>query len=721
MLLFTKIYVINLVRRSDRKEALLKEFKKLNLPSEISVTFITAVDGEELPAKIDTEGNINYRVIPDFLDPSSGRTQTKGEIGCALSHHKTWERAYKELGDKESCLILEDDVYFQPNFWSKVEEISKEAQKIKYDLLYLGRIKVNKAARERTLGMDLLEPSYSYWCSSIVYTKRGLEKILSHDYLHRITPADEFIPALMNAGQPHVINSLKKAPDLTGVTVRHNLINQRYEQFHQSDTELSPPFLGNIINPDEFKVLTVGTDYNDGLRRLETSLRRFGYAYEILGLGQPWYGGDDILNHPGAGQKVNILRTKLKEIVEAGINPLILFLDGYDTIVLKASSIIREEYELMGHKILFGAEKTCWPDPKLAPKYPKTSSEWKYLNSGQFIGYAKDLLNLIEDGIEDAGDDQYYYSEKFLEGKHGIGLDYNCQIFQCSLSDVDLEVDISYASLKNIKTGSYPIVAHGNGGADSKYYFNYICNFVSGNFRESYGYLHFNEKVEVDVWNTRILISVFDTSKNPEHIYSCLDALRFLEYPKECLAISIYSYDNSRKKGIVRYLAQGDFTDYESIFIIQNDLKNKVNDDRWLRTKNLKLAEDFDYNLCIDSTFYLDKKDIITELIAHGKTIIGPLTSKSANFWLRVNKAGWQMNTEYDNSIIKNQFKGVWAVAYLDTCYLIDCKEIEHLKDFFNESFNIERGTGMAFCYNLVAKGYVPYMVNINEGYGEIQ
>ena len=51
------------------------------------------------------------------------------------------------------------------------------------------------------------------------------------------------------------------------------------------------------------------------MKRLETSLRRFGYPYKILGLGETWYGGDDILHNPGAGQKVNILRTELESII----------------------------------------------------------------------------------------------------------------------------------------------------------------------------------------------------------------------------------------------------------------------------------------------------------------------------------------------------------------------------------------------------------------------
>lgn len=37
-------------------------------------------------------------------------------------------------------------------------------------------------------------------------------------------------------------------------------------------------------------------------------------------------------------------------------------------------------------RVLFSAEQFCWPDAKLAGKYPKTEGVNPYLNSGGFIG-----------------------------------------------------------------------------------------------------------------------------------------------------------------------------------------------------------------------------------------------------------------------------------------------------------------------------------------------
>lgn len=721
MNLFSKIYVINLKRRNDKRRQTQEELDRVGIPKGISVEFFEAVDGNDFYQTRDGEWMDPYqepfKLLPQWSDPASGKTLTKGEVGCALSHVKVWKEAYKNLPDGENVLILEDDVVFTDGFWDKVKQLEKELVDVDYDLLYLGRIKLNKEAIEQEVTKSTVNPLYSYWTSSILYTKKGLKKVMDHKYENRIVPADEFIPALFGMGQKNVIESLRQAPNVTALATNQNLISQRFESFSNSDTELSPPYHPEMFNPAEFVVLTVGTDYNDGLKRLETSLRRFGYPYRILGLGETWYGGDDILHNPGAGQKVNILRKELEAIVNREENPIILFLDGYDTIVLQPANQLVKVFEDSKQKIIFGAEKVCWPDRGLARQYPKVDSPWKYLNSGQFIGHAEDLLKLMNDGIDDADDDQLYYTKKFLEGEHGIALDHECRIFQCLQgSEADVRLDHGYAQLHNNVHGSMPFVAHGNGDISCKYFFNYASNFMAGNFRKNYGYLHFNEKVEIELLKTRVLVSVFDTSNNPEHIYQCLDSLRFLEYPHQRLTIAIYSYAESQRRGIARYVAQGDFAEYESIFIIHDNVEGL--DDRWLRTRNLEIANGYDYNLCIDSDVYVDRRDIIQYLASYGKTIIAPYIKD--NFWMTVNTPGWEKSTEETKLIKEGKYRGVWGVAKVDKLYLIDCSYLDKINTFFEDNFSHERGTNMALCYNLVAKCYVPYLINIESDYAEI-
>ena len=700
-MLFSKIYVINLARRKDRRAQVEEALNNANIPDTVSIEYIEAVDGQALPPD-DT-----YNIIEGFTDPATDRVITTGEIGCSLSHQFVFEKAYAEMGDSDNILILEDDLSIDPYFMDEVEQLEKEVSNIDFDFIYLGRKKVNENAQEEKVSNLLVKPSYSYWTSSILYSKKGIKKILDLDWKNNICVADEFIPMLLNQGQPN-IKEYFGPQDFIGLATSRNLISQYAESFTTSDTEHSRPYKEAVVDKTDFIALAIGTDYNDGMKRLEKSFKKFGYPYELLGVGEDWFGGDEIINYPGAGQKINILKKRLQEIVSEGNNPIILMLDGYDTIVLSSVLTLIKKYKELGVKVLFGAEKTCWPDTSLAPDYPETSSDWKYLNSGQFIGRAQDILNILDEEVKDSDDDQFYYSKKFLTGDYGIGLDYNCEVFQTfGDTEIELYLNKSFAELHNTVTSTQPCIAHGNGPIDSKYYFNYACNFISGNFREAFGYLQFNEESELDVKNTRILISVFDTSPNPEHIYQCLDSLRFLDYPHENLGIAIYTNNETRKRGISRYLAQGDFANYESIMLIQRG------DDNWLRTKNLKLAKDFDYNFNINSNVYLDKRDIFFELIGHDKLMVGAQLSQK-NFTLR------PQHTEEDDLIFGRNYKGLWAVSYLDACYMLDCSQINKIETFFED--NNEPGTHAeaTFCYNLVAKGYIPYITNIEEKYGEI-
>mgnify|MGYP003673979816 FL=1 len=700
-MLFSKIYVINLVRRKDRRTQVEEALKSINIPNNTPIEYVEAVDGQALPSD-DT-----YNIIEGFTDPSTDRVITTGEIGCSLSHQLVFEKAYKEMGDGENILILEDDLAIDPYFMDEVEKIEIESKDIDFDFMYLGRKKVNEHAVEERVSDSLVKPSYSYWTSSILYSKKGLKKILDLDWKNNICVADEFIPMLLNQGQSHIKEHFGPQ-NFIGLATSHNLISQYAESFATSDTEHSRPFREAVVDKNDFIALAIGTDYNDGMKRLEKSFKRFGYPYELLGVGEQWFGGDEIINYPGAGQKINILKKRLQEIVNEGNNPLILMLDGYDTIVLRSVLTLIKKYKGVEAKVLFGAEKTCWPDSTLSTDYPETSCDWKYLNSGQFIGKAQDILNILDEEVQDSDDDQLYYTKKFLSGNYGIGLDYNCEVFQTfGGTEVELFINKTFAELHNVVTTTKPAIAHGNGPIDSKYYFNYACNFISGNFREAFGYLQFNEEKELGVNNKRILISVFDTSPDPEHIYQCLDSLRFVDHPHENLAIAIYTDNQSRKRGISRYLAQGDFANYESIMLMQRG------NDNMLRTKNLKLAKDFDYNFNINSNVYLDKTDIFHELISHDKLVVGAQLSQK-NFYLRPE------HTEEDDLIFNRNYTGLWAVSYLDACYMIDCSQIDKIQTFFED--NSEPGTHAeaTFCYNLVAKGYIPYITNIEKKYGEI-
>jgi GR25 family glycosyltransferase involved in LPS biosynthesis len=115
-----KIYIINLKRRTDRKENMIKEFEKENITN---YKFIEAFDGTD------------DKIIEKF-DKLKNKTNiiNSGHYACLLSHIKAILLAKKK--NYNSVIILEDDVFFDNNFLEKIKNIKI----VDYDMIYLGGI-----------------------------------------------------------------------------------------------------------------------------------------------------------------------------------------------------------------------------------------------------------------------------------------------------------------------------------------------------------------------------------------------------------------------------------------------------------------------------------------------------------------------------------------------------------------------------------------------------
>ena len=98
------VYYINLDKATDRKEALIPLLEKLDIPYER----IPAIYGKELSteekAKLTNPWIFQILMQKDIKD---------GEIGCYLSHLKSWEEFLKSK--YSYALVFEDDVSFDPS------------------------------------------------------------------------------------------------------------------------------------------------------------------------------------------------------------------------------------------------------------------------------------------------------------------------------------------------------------------------------------------------------------------------------------------------------------------------------------------------------------------------------------------------------------------------------------------------------------------------------
>lgn len=100
---FDRVVVINLDRREDRWKAVQEKLAKINWPFKEPERF-SAYDGDKLPTPI-------------------GWTSGKGTWGCLLSHREVLARAIQDR--VQNILVLEDDIFFAPDFETRVVDFLK--------------------------------------------------------------------------------------------------------------------------------------------------------------------------------------------------------------------------------------------------------------------------------------------------------------------------------------------------------------------------------------------------------------------------------------------------------------------------------------------------------------------------------------------------------------------------------------------------------------------
>ncbi|KAJ6654623.1 hypothetical protein lerEdw1_006776 [Lerista edwardsae] len=188
---FDEVFLINLARRSDRRERMLSALMEL----EIDPLVVNAVDGSALNSSDIKKLGVN--LLPGYYDPFSGRTLTKGEVGCFLSHYHVWKEIVEQ--GLEKAVVLEDDVRFGAHFKTRLLRlmVDLEEAQLSWDLIYLGRKQVNSEDEELLEDVrNLVVPEYSYWTLAYVISQQGARKLVDAQPLSKILPVDEFLPIM---------------------------------------------------------------------------------------------------------------------------------------------------------------------------------------------------------------------------------------------------------------------------------------------------------------------------------------------------------------------------------------------------------------------------------------------------------------------------------------------------------------------------------------------
>uniref|UniRef100_A0A8C4NGT3 Glycosyl transferase family 25 domain-containing protein n=1 Tax=Eptatretus burgeri TaxID=7764 RepID=A0A8C4NGT3_EPTBU len=191
---FHEIFVINLVRRPDRRKYMLRALQEQS----ISCKLVDAVDGAALnKSAMDALG---ISMLPSYEDPYSDRPITKGEVGCFLSHYRVWQEVVARR--LQFVLVLEDDVRFELFFRRRLMHLMRDIDhaNLEWDLIYLGRKKMEFNFPEVAVNnvKYLVRADYSYWTLAYVLSQSGARKLLSGNPLGQILPVDEYLPIMFD-------------------------------------------------------------------------------------------------------------------------------------------------------------------------------------------------------------------------------------------------------------------------------------------------------------------------------------------------------------------------------------------------------------------------------------------------------------------------------------------------------------------------------------------
>lgn len=188
-----KIIVLNLKRREDRKNNIIKLFSNVKLEK---YDFYEAIDGNNIEFTLEFKNLFNGN---DF-------GYRKGVIGCALSHYNIWLNLLADNNDY--YIIFEDDISIKDNdnFINNFNKTKEYVENnIDLDVIFLGFHKSNN-----NLDFDnILDENINYIsfdnklfniCGAFAYiiTKNGAKKIIEYihkngikhgiDYLFKIIP-----------------------------------------------------------------------------------------------------------------------------------------------------------------------------------------------------------------------------------------------------------------------------------------------------------------------------------------------------------------------------------------------------------------------------------------------------------------------------------------------------------------------------------------------------
>ncbi|XP_022085486.1 procollagen-lysine,2-oxoglutarate 5-dioxygenase 2-like [Acanthaster planci] len=475
-------------------------------------------------------------------------------------------------------------------------------------------------------------------------------------------------------------------------------------------------------NETKLLVVTVATNETDGFRRYMRSAKKYGYDVKVVGMHQPWKGGD-ILNHPGGGHKINLLKEALKEYKDMK-NLIILYTDSYDVIFTARQEDLLHHFLGLNKNLVFSAEPFLWPDKSLASKYPVMEKGYPFLCSGMYMGYAPYIWKALTwSAVTDDGDDQLFFTHLYLNQvkrkNWRIALDSQAVLFQNmngAQGDVLIRFRNNNSVIFNREFETFPMVLHGNG--KSKTILNNFGNYLAYHWMPEEGCVACTEDTfslanvtEEDF--PPVLMALFIEVPTPflDDFFAQIEAL---DYPKKKIDLFLHNQPKHRLDRVAKFVQKAKER-YRSVKLY-SPVKNLTEPEA--RNKGFQHCNDLkcDYYFSWDSDVRLTNPKTLQILIEQNRSIIAPIVRKDgklwSNFWGDINNEGFYARSEDYVDIIKDYKIGLWNVAFISSVYLIHGSKIHapHTPTFEIKDTDPD----MALCQQLRDRGDFMYVTNMH-------
>ena len=214
------------------------------------------------------------------------------------------------------------------------------------------------------------------------------------------------------------------------------------------------------------EVITISTEKKFYYKNLVESCKKNKGKLTTLGMGEEW---------KGYNWKFRKMIDYLSNLSD---DTIVCFIDGYDVISCRDLTELADEFIKLKNKykckIVVGCDEYGFIGKKIVAHLSFGKCGNHYLNSGTYIGYVKDLKDIITKIYElnpsDSADDQVLMIQYYNEHPGEIHIDHECKLFltlMYPLMNIDIKTDNNKVYTNDYKSMPFFIHAPGNGFLDN--------------------------------------------------------------------------------------------------------------------------------------------------------------------------------------------------------------------------------------------------------------